>query len=1218
MRVLSIRGRNLNSLPSFSIDFDKAPLGDAGIVAVTGPTGAGKSTLLDAITLALYGRTPRLKSGERVGQVITRGSREALAEVEIATGGRRLRARWSRRLARSGTLQPAHMELIDTATDTGIASGLTGVREAIGEILGLSFDEFRQAVLLAQGQFTAFLAAGPSERAALLERLTGASIYRRLSQAAYARALALDGRVRVAEAELRALSSLSPEEVSELHKQRRAARTEVKRLAATLDDTRRQVAWFDKLADLEADLQRARVQLEAAEVAHRQSEPRREAMRVADLAQALRPSLERHSRLVQGNQELALQEETARTAAAGFTTLVDKGRGSLAEARATAVRRRQERTAAMSGLTRARQLDGSLVAAESAKEASAALAANAAHTRRSRDQEVDEGTAALTAAEQEARDHGDWLARHAHATVLADSAEHIRDRIGQWREAIDTARRIAAERTSATADQESAAAALRQATADHDRATQRSGDATRRLAAEREALAALLGGRSVEAAQQELQDAHSAQARVAEAQRALTASERAQEAVNEAATAQRAADAESTGAQEAVHRTDAALAQATDDRATAEEAARLSHRNNLAGTLRDALVPGESCLVCGSTEHPHAHEPAPVDDRAAGTDLEEAQRREREARDAQVAAAERCRAATRRSEEAALAHTAATFRLRAAASAAGVACAAVSGAPDSRTALEAVATRMTSRIEALTQAVTGARARMMGVQAIERELAAYQGSVAQLDAARAAAKATADARADAVRRAEGRLAAAQARVRLLEAELGARVAALPEAAALVAEQDPTGLLARVDAVLTELRSRTTARDQATQRQQACIQALTRAREASERALVAAQAADAEAARHQLEHTTLLAQRRTLFDGRNVDEVQEELDQAVTETDAEVQKLASRLEQLQAESAGATDRIASLAARHAALAAEEGELRTVLEERAAAAGLGDIEGARAALREESWLGETRREIGLVAGRLREGQAGVAAAEARLGEHRRDDAPALTTADVVVEQLRRLEESRDALLRELGTIDSALAAHKKAGARQKALGHALDEVRAEAAISTTLRELIGQASGDRFQRYAQGLTLQRLLGLANDHLQTLRPRYALQRNAAVGDLDVEVIDRHMGDQRRPIDTLSGGESFLLSLALALGLSDLARAGTSIDSLFLDEGFGSLDPDSLDQAMSALDALQATGRQIVVVSHVELLKERVAARVDVEPRGGGLSRVRVVESG
>jgi exonuclease SbcC len=83
----------------------------------------------------------------------------------------------------------------------------------------------------------------------------------------------------------------------------------------------------------------------------------------------------------------------------------------------------------------------------------------------------------------------------------------------------------------------------------------------------------------------------------------------------------------------------------------------------------------------------------------------------------------------------------------------------------------------------------------------------------------------------------------------------------------------------------------------------------------------------------------------------------------------------------------------------------------------------------------------------------------------------------------------------------------------------------------------------------------------------------------------------------------------------LALALGLSDLARGTVRVESLFLDEGFGSLDPDSLDQALSALDGLQADGRQIVVVSHVELLKERVAARIDVTPIGDGLSSVRVL---
>ena len=110
----------------------------------------------------------------------------------------------------------------------------------------------------------------------------------------------------------------------------------------------------------------------------------------------------------------------------------------------------------------------------------------------------------------------------------------------------------------------------------------------------------------------------------------------------------------------------------------------------------------------------------------------------------------------------------------------------------------------------------------------------------------------------------------------------------------------------------------------------------------------------------------------------------------------------------------------------------------------------------------------------------------------------------------------------------------------------------------------------------------------------------------------DLALQVVDLDMGDEVRSVDSLSGGESFLVSLALALALSSLSSRQTQVESLFIDEGFGTLDPDSLDLALSSLDSLQAAGRQIGVISHVQTLVERIGVQIRVEALGGGESRV------
>ena len=164
---------------------------------------------------------------------------------------------------------------------------------------------------------------------------------------------------------------------------------------------------------------------------------------------------------------------------------------------------------------------------------------------------------------------------------------------------------------------------------------------------------------------------------------------------------------------------------------------------------------------------------------------------------------------------------------------------------------------------------------------------------------------------------------------------------------------------------------------------------------------------------------------------------------------------------------------------------------------------------------------------------------------------------------------------------------------------------------------LNELIGSADGKKFRNYAQQFTLDVLLGYANSHLAQPAKRYRLERvdNAGAPSLGLLVRDQDMGGEIRSVNSLSGGESFLVSLALALGLASLSSNRVRVESLFIDEGFGSLDPESLQLAMDALDGLQAQGRKVGVISHVQEMTERIATKVLVRPSGGGSSAV-VVE--
>ncbi|PIP99232.1 MAG: hypothetical protein COW76_16795 [Shewanella sp. CG18_big_fil_WC_8_21_14_2_50_42_11] len=159
---------------------------------------------------------------------------------------------------------------------------------------------------------------------------------------------------------------------------------------------------------------------------------------------------------------------------------------------------------------------------------------------------------------------------------------------------------------------------------------------------------------------------------------------------------------------------------------------------------------------------------------------------------------------------------------------------------------------------------------------------------------------------------------------------------------------------------------------------------------------------------------------------------------------------------------------------------------------------------------------------------------------------------------------------------------------------------------------LHALIGSQKGDKFRKFAQGLTLDHLVALANRQLERLQGRYLLERKESDA-LELQVLDTWQGDAVRDTRTLSGGESFLVSLALALALSDLVSHKTSIDSLFLDEGFGTLDSQTLDTALDALDNLNASGKMIGVISHIEAMKERIDVQIKVNKMNGlGISKL------
>ena len=223
------------------------------------------------------------------------------------------------------------------------------------------------------------------------------------------------------------------------------------------------------------------------------------------------------------------------------------------------------------------------------------------------------------------------------------------------------------------------------------------------------------------------------------------------------------------------------------------------------------------------------------------------------------------------------------------------------------------------------------------------------------------------------------------------------------------------------------------------------------------------------------------------------------------------------------------------------------------------------------------------------------------------------PTVPPLNELENRLLALDSERQVLAEQLGTLRGLLASDAQRRQSQQALFEKITAQTAEVDLWQRLDSLIGSAKGDKFRKFAQGLTLDHLLHLANQHLARLHGRYLLRRKTS-GELELDIVDSWQGEIARDTRTLSGGESFLVSLALALALSDLVSHKTSIDSLFLDEGFGTLDADTLEIALDALDTLNASGKMIGVISHVEGMKERIPAQIRVDKGGGGYSRLRI----
>lgn len=1249
MRILRISGKNLASLAGeFAVDFESEPLVSSGLFAISGPTGAGKSTLLDALCLALYGDTPRLlkRSSTRLPDVgedtvtaqdprtlLRRGAAEGWAEVDfVGSDDGRYRARWAVRRSRNkpgGALQPVKVTLHRLPELAPLGGTNTESAAEIVQRVGLSFDQFTRAVLLAQNEFSAFLKSDENERGELLETLTGSTIYSEISRRAFERYKLEQQRTQALQAKLENAAPLAPEERAQLDAERTTADAAREALDTRHALLEQQLRWHQELDKLQRGQVQAEEALAAASAQRLEAQERRQRLATLEAVQPARPLAVEVQRLETERRQAhsSVARLDAELAAALELRRASSGEVDAAIARLDAVE--QHLRAAAPQLDQAKALDAALdTLAPGHAQAKNALEGVRQQAREARAQHQSKS-------EELARARG---LRDAAAAWLAAQSRHEAVASGwqQWE-------RLLRQADSAQAALAAGATALATTRTAADQALGRDAQAASALAqaierldileASRRAAMTALAQFDAEAIGAERQQLEVRRERLAASERTwldLAAAHEtlaglareSERAASGAASAERALQ----DARAAAPALDAAMAQAERSLSAAELACAANIEQ-----LRANLVDDAPCPVCGALEHPYAHQDATLKAMLTGLRAEVDGCRLRVRENGALQATHGAALAAARERLAALAQDRTKIDLRIAGLAeawnadplAGEAPAEAErpewfGAQRGalRDALDAVARR-----EQAWRAAANAR------DAAQRDVDGAQSVLARL-------RQNAEAEREAAARLQNELKTLEAGQQAAGAQLDGLLDDLDPALAAAHgdgwqaawRRDPAGWSqARAAEAAqwgeqTEVQARASAAIAPLEAEAAALQSrIAEIDEAGARLAAEFARIDGElAAKH--------AARAALWQGRAAAEVERELNAAVSGAREQVaarQQAANDAAQAETRARTAlaqlSERILELDGAGAAASAA---LADWLDDyRRQADGLDDIDDtdelARLLQVGAAWLAQERSALNAI-------ETEVGNATAILGERRAQCAAHLESSPPDGQAVDAVKAAFDALAVERqAAIEAATALRLRAlqdDERRRQAESSLAGIERQQALEQRwgkLSELIGSSDGKKFRNYAQQFTLDVLLGYANEHLKHLARRYRLERVSYQGmpSLALMVRDQDMGGEVRSVNSLSGGESFLVSLALALGLASLSSNRVRVESLFIDEGFGSLDSETLGVAMDALDALQSLGRKVGVISHVQEMTERIATKVLVRPAGGGSSAV-VVE--
>jgi len=1232
MRILAIRGQNLASLAGeFIVDFTAEPLAGSGIFAITGPTGAGKSTLLDAVCLALFNEIPRLRAAPSSGKIgdqdetglslkdtraiLRHGTAEGYAEVDFTMpDGASYRARWSVKRARGkadGKIQnyDHSFERLDTAERLGGTRSET--KDAIRKVIGLTPEQFGRAVLLAQGDFEAFIRADANERAQLLERLTGSEIYTTLGARAFEKASALraglDG-LRDHISRQNGLDDTQRTQAEDELTQAKGAEAEALAAHEVLKAARQ---WEERSVQINGLIEASRDALARAQADQAEANPRRDILARDRVAMALVPDWTELGNAERRVEEVLVQVTQGEQALASAIGTEQQAQVDEQSATARSAELAEHAKALAPLLQTARELDLRMVEAARAVEgrrSETSSAAQRANDAAGKHTAAAEAHAKAAAALEEVQD---WLQNNAALSVLDLREEELTSGLVQHAATTAQLQTLVSQHPALQQAERAALQQWNEAEASLAQAIQLHADAAEVLA---QADALLPPAGTLQALSEKRDALMQAASRVTDHDSKTQALATARSSLGavvariEAETARRA---------QLANRQDEITARLPDlsrqvEHGRSELALLRNAASEAAEALRAQLEPEQPCPVCGSAQHQLS-----LFEGKLGQHL-----RDREAATKAIAAEERSLAV----EAAELGGQIASI-----------------GTSLVEHAQQHV--RLTQELESATAKLENGTAGLLraaeeiGIACAIAELPALLAArrqetdeaVANLHGAREAA--------DRARKAEqhARQALDQAQDRHVAARdtLALQSRAVDEHAKRISagEEDLARLAVSLDRYLAPLTNWRTLAD--APRWLADNASAWRSRNAQARDLAAAlpslqsEAAGAAAVlagwRERADDSTnklavaeadlaaLSDKRGSLLDGQSVIDVERAGEDRQQRTAAAQRQAAERRELAARDRAAIAARLDSARDAVRQAQADRDTRAQVFAASLAQSAVTADDVARVASSGVLALETEAKALADLDKAVAIAQAMLTQREHDLAAHHASEVPALLGESLQHALQASVEACRQAAERR-SEADLILRRDNEVRSQTAQLRAELEKRRFEADVWLRLNDLIGDRTGATFRRFAQGLTLDRLLEHANTRLAELKPRYTLER-ASGGDMLIQVLDNDMGGEIRGLHNLSGGERFLVSLALALGLAEMSTvSGVRIESLFIDEGFGALDPASLGQAVALLEHIHATGRRVGVISHVEELKERIPVKIEVSPTGRGTSKIQV----